>query len=280
MSDNRLAEILQKLNTMHNDGAADLSNEEYAKLQCDWLNNTVGHLNEIDGYNCSTCKNKGYIYIPQKSTFSGFFETAQRECKCKPIRDTLERARRSGLGNILTDYKFDKYETPEEWQKIIKGKAEAFCEDKAAKWFYIGGQTGAGKTHLCTAIAAHFIKAGYNCRYMLWRDDVVKLKAVVNDFELYQRQIDEFKKVDVLYIDDFLKTKDGTDPTAGDMNIAFELLNYRYSAKDKITIISSEFTINKALEFDEATIGRIYQQSGDYKISIDKDLNKNYRLKG
>mgnify|MGYP003290455081 CR=1 FL=1 len=179
----------------------------------------------------------------------------------------------------MTDCSFDKFETPEEWQKVFKEKAQAFCKDDAARWFYVGGQSGAGKSHLCTAICAHYIKAGKDVRYMLWRDDAVKMKSAVNDFEQYQQLITPFKNVDVLYIDDFLKTQDGTEPTRADLNLAFELLNYRLLDKDKITIISSEFTINRALEFDEATVGRIYQQAGEYKINIDRDINKNYRLR-
>lgn len=277
MSENRLSEILARLNEMH--VAKPLTADEYAEQQCIDSNNVVGHRNEQDGYNCDFCKNKGVVYFTQRNPYNGYLDVTQKDCDCMKIRNTLRRAKASGLDNILTDYTFAKYETPEEWQRIIKSKAQAFCTDDSAHWFYIGGQTGAGKSHICTAISAHYIKAGRNCRYMLWRDDAVKLKAVVNDFMTYQQQIHEFKKVDVLYIDDFLKTKDGTEPTTADINLAFELLNYRLLDGNKITIISSEFTIARALELDEATIGRVYQQTGDYKISIEKDMKKNYRLK-
>lgn len=268
----RLGEILQKLNEQHTPEDFDVN----ASMQqlCDWENEREGNLHEIDGYNCNLCKNKGYI-IELKNGYETHIV-----CKCQKTRDTLKRARRSGLGNILTDYTFDKFVATEKWQQTIKTTAQAFCNDEKAHWFYIGGQTGAGKTHICTAIAAHYIKKGRECRYMLWRDDAVKLKAAVNDFELYQSLIKPFKDVDVLYIDDFLKVMNGAEPTAADFNVAFELLNHRLHDSDKITVISSEFTINKALEFDEATIGRIYQLSGDYHINIERDRNKNYRLRG
>lgn len=278
MSAERLDDILKNLSIKHNNGV-EFTREEYEQQQCQWSNDNIGDLNEKDGFNCELCKNKGMIYFLRENQFRSGNEIAVRECRCMTIRRTLQRAKASGLNNILTDYTFDKYEAAEEWQKVIKSKAQEFCTDNAAHWFYIGGQTGAGKTHICTAIAAHYIKAGYNCKYMLWRDDAVKLKAVTNIFEDYQKQIEELKTVDVLYIDDFLKTKDGTEPTTADINLAFELLNYRLLDKDKITIISSEFTIARALELDEATIGRIYQQTGTYKINIDRDMNKNYRLK-
>ena len=42
---------------------------------------------------------------------------------------------------------------------------------------FIGGQVGAGKTHLCTAMVGEFLKRGISAKYMLWRDDALKLKA-------------------------------------------------------------------------------------------------------
>lgn len=274
----RLNHIMDGLKEKH--GAAPEEPVSYEQFRCDFANNNPGNLNEYDGHNCEICKNKGIIYFVKKDDLTGWEQMTARECKCMATRRTLRRAKKSGLGNILTDFTFPKYETPEEWQQQIKSKAQMFCKDDTAKWFYIGGQSGAGKSHICTAIAGYYIKQGKDCRYMLWRDDAVKLKALVSDYEQYQKHISEFKEIDVLYIDDFLKTQRGTEPTQADINLAFELLNYRLMDSEKITIISSEFTIVQALAFDEATIGRIYQQAGIYKISVDKDIKKNYRLRG
>lgn len=244
------------------------------EVRCNMQNEKWGNLNEQDGYHCEECRNKGYIW------FEADGRIVVKNCKCLAIRKTLNKAKNSGLNNVLSDCTFQKYETPEEWQAQIKKKAQMFCKDDDARWFYIGGQSGAGKSHICTAIAGYYLKQGKDCRYMLWRDDSVKLKALVNDYEEYQKRISEFKDVDVLYIDDFLKTQNGQAPTQADINLAFELLNYRQMDKDKITIISSEYTISDALAFDEATMGRVYHNTGIYKIAIDKDITKNYRLRG
>lgn len=276
---NRLDEILKKLQEKHGTGEQ-MTAEQYERQQCEWANSNIGKLNETDGYNCPICKNKGVIYLLQKNPYSGHNEMVMRNCECMNIRNTLLRAKKSGLNNILSDYTFQKYETTENWQREIKTKAQEFCKDASAKWFYIGGSTGIGKTHICTAIAGHYIKQGKECRYMLWRDDAVKLKQLVNDYAEYQRMINEFKQAEVLYIDDLFKSQGGAEPTKADINLAFELLNNRLMDKSKITIISSEFMILEALEFDEATIGRVYQQTGKYKIDIARDRSKNYRLKG
>lgn len=273
-----IEDILQRLQEKHGK-VEPLTAEEYEERQCEWANNNVGNLNENDGYNCDKCKNKGLIYFLQKSEFTQRREMAVRNCECMRIRSTLQRAKASGLNNILSDYTFAKYETTEEWQKDIKTKAQMFCNDEAAKWFYIGGQTGAGKSHICTAIAGHYIKQGNDCKYMLWRDDAVKLKQLVNEYKEYQTMIAEFKSATVLYIDDLFKSQNGAEPTKADINLAFELLNNRLMDKSKITIISSEFPILEALQFDEATIGRVYKNAGQYKIEIPKDIRKNYRLK-
>ena len=64
------------------------------------------------------------------------------------------------------------------------------------------------------------------------------------------------------------------------MNLAFEIINHRIIDREKVTIISSEKTLDQLMEYDEATMSRIYQKAGRYKISIAKDKSKNYRLRG
>ena len=252
----------------------EINPELWKQQQIDMYNNSSGNLNEFDGYNCDICHNKGFIARLDENGYE-----VHRFCSCQKTRNTLRRAKRSGLGDILSDFTFDKYNALEQWQIDLKNKAQAFCEDDAAKWFYIGGQPGCGKTHLCTAIAAHYIKRGKDVKYMLWCEDAKKLKAVVNEFAEYQTAVNELKNVDVLYIDDFFKTQHGEQPTKGDINLAFEIINHRLMNPELITIISSEKTLMDMLEYDEATMSRVYQHTGIYKIIIPKDLKKNYRLR-
>lgn len=271
---NSIGEILQKMGALYDVDLPEMTREEWQQKKIDDYNATAGNLNEVDGYNCDLCKNKGHILVLDEN-----YTELYRECKCMKTRATLQRAKRSGLGDILTDFTFDKYIVTEDWQGNIKETAQAFCTDDSAKWFYIGGQSGAGKTHLCTAIAAHHIKAGYEVKYMIWIAEAKKLKALVNDAS-YQQEINKYKDVDVLYIDDFLKVDDNERPTGADMKLALEIINHRLLSKDKVTIISSERPINELIDYDEATMGRLFQQTGNYKISIQKDRSRNYRLRG
>ena len=237
----------------------------------DSYNNEVG---DLKYYDCPDCKNKGFIGVLNAE---GRFAMAY--CKCRDIRKTNKRIIESGLSGLIDNYTFDSYTAGEEWQKSIKEKAKAFTADEYNKWFFIGGQSGCGKTHICTAIVSEFIKKGNKAVYMLWRDDVVKLKANVNNFEIYEKMINDFKTVPVLYIDDFFNVEKGKAPTPADVNIAFELLNYRYNNPDFVTIISSEFMINEIIKIAENVGGRIYERTKNYHFNINPDIKKNYRLR-
>ena len=145
-----------------------------------------------------------------------------------------------------------------------------------------------GKTHVCTAIAIKLLKQGYDTRYMLWRDEAAKLKSLVNDTEEYEKMINEIKNADVLYIDDLFKTGKADNgkaqkPTPADINLAFEILNYRYNKNLPYTIISSECTLSDLIKIDEAISGRIAEKAlngGNWCLSIRPDTAKNYRFKG
>jgi len=122
---------------------------------------------------------------------------------------------------------------------------------------------------------------------MLWRDEIARIKALVNDAEQYGAMMQEIKNADVLYIDDLFKTgKDDfgkvKQPTPADINAAFEIINFRYNDPRKITIISSERTISDLNEIDEAIAGRIAEKSkaDGYCINLGRDAGKNYRMKG
>lgn len=259
-----------------------LSDEEWEKFRVDSFNESEGNLHEEDGHNCNVCRNKGLIMRAVQQD-NGIWNSVSRECKCMSVRRTINRMKRSGLKNIIKDYTFDKFDAVDDWQKVIKDAALNYAKEPEG-WFFIGGQSGAGKTHICTAICREFLLGGKSVKYMLWRDDVVKLKNAVTDHEEYSRLMEQYKKIDVLYIDDLFKTgktQDGQKqiPTPADVNAAFEILNYRYNDPALLTIISSECTINDILDIDEAVGGRIFERA-KRPFSINGDKRKNYRLRG
>lgn len=262
--------VLQKLRNPKQN--TEPSSVEYMRRTIDRYNSTAG---KLTGYDCPKCKNRGnFMFLAD-----GQYETI-RECECMKIRRTLQRIEQSGLKDLIKIYTFDKFIAASPWQTQMKRLGEEFAAGTGGDWFYAGGQVGSGKTHICTAIAAELINAGKEVVYMLWRDEIVPLKSNVNDADAYDRAIRRFKKAEVLYIDDFFKTERGKQPTAADVNIAFEILNYRYINSGLITIISSELRVDDIIDIDEAVGSRIYQRSRRYCVIIPTDEMKNYRLHG
>ena len=110
----------------------------------------------------------------------------------------------------------------------------------------------------------------------------MKIKGAVTDSEEYCKLIDEFKRVDVLYIDDLFKTGKAPDGgflkvTGADVNVAFEIINFRYNNPGLLTIISSELTEDELIDIDEAIGGRIYERAKAFTIGKSRD--RNYRIK-
>lgn len=282
-------ELLKNLEPGFDDGQAPMTAQEYEQSKADLFNQSRGNLHEQDGYSCEKCKNKGYIAVVQYNEQFGYYSETLTACKCQRVRKAIHRLERSGLKDVVKKYTFDTYQTPDKWQEHIKQTAMRFCHDDQHNWFFIGGQSGAGKSHICTAIAVHYIKQGLDVRYMVWRDEIDRMKGMMMDQpEQYSRIMQELKETPVLYIDDLFK--EGTDsktgqtvkPSGADVRKAFEIINHRYNKNGLITIISSERTLSDLLTIDEAFAGRIaeYAKEGGYLINLKKDSSRNWRLKG
>ena len=130
-------QVKQKLKNMV------LSCDDPQQRDCNNLNALEG---DLKGYDCRLCKNKGVRYVVKEG-----YLVAQ-ECECMPARETLARIRKSGLESVLRTNTFERYLAKEPWQVRIKQEALRYLSDHNGRWFFIGGQAGAGKTHICTAL--------------------------------------------------------------------------------------------------------------------------------
>lgn len=223
---------------------------------------------------CPICKGKGML--PELVDGNLYF----KPCNCVIQSNNKTRIEKSGLAGVLDKYTFDRYKTNEPWQVSAKSSAQQFVESPKG-WFFIGGQVGSGKTHLCTAIVSGLMEKGFNSRYIIWPSEVIRLKANKNNDQEYERLIRPLQETCVLYIDDFFKTEKGKTPTPSDIMTAFEILNYRYNNSDKlITILSSEKDIDDLLEYDRALGSRIYEMSKLFTNIISEDDMRNYRMEG
>jgi len=156
-------------------------------------NDSVG---DLTGIECVKCKNRGRT----AENRGGYFMTV--ECECRAIRRNMEYIRESGLAGLLDSYSFDNYKTEHDWQKLVKERALDYAFGITGEWLCVLGCVGSGKTHICTAVCWELMKKGMNLKYMLWRNESVKIKAAVNDKIEYEQLIRPFKEAEVLYIDD------------------------------------------------------------------------------
>ena len=257
-----------------------MTEEEKVKHFVDVDNCRQGNLNK-DGFDCKFCRNKGWIAVVQKEPT--YITQATKLCGCLEVRKMIKNAKASGMGDLL-DHKLENFETTEEWQKTVFQLANEYLESKGDSWFAVLGQSGAGKTMICSAIANKLLKRYKKVKFMTWTEFTEKLKRMRFDADR-DEYFEEFSKVEVLYIDDFLKGSITTDENgrlkanATDVKYAFHLINERYN-KRLVTIISSEYLIDDIREYvDEAVAGRINERCREFCLQIRKDKNKNYRFK-
>lgn len=239
--------------------------EEYQiALQVKQYNDKQGN---IEGFYCDVCRNKGNVMVVNNNG-----EQVLVRCNCIKRRESIKNARISGMGELLQK-SLDNFETPSKWQKGLLESVKKYIENPKNDWISMLGCSGAGKTHLCSAVANNFLEQGKRVIYMQWNSAIRELKLKATDG--YSELIEKYKSADVLYIDDLFKGK----ITESDVNIAFEIINARAIKPDAITIISSELSIEQMAKVDEAIAGRIAQRCGDNVLFIKPDVSKNYRFR-
>ncbi|AWI07742.1 ATP-binding protein [Clostridium drakei] len=224
--------------------------------------------------NCPICGGKGYIikHSPDAQDTIAF-------CKCREM-DKLKRMWSfSGIETqknklIFKNYKVYNTATEEAKNTALK-YFKSFKQIRNTRKNSIAflGQVGSGKSHLSIAIGLNLLSKGIPVIYMSYREQIIKLKQNILDEEYYEACTRKFKTAQVLIIDDLYKGK----LTDSDINITFEIINYRYM-KNLPIIISSEFTVEKLLYFDESIGSRILEMCKNFIVEIHGKEN-NYRLR-
>ncbi len=227
------------------------------------------------GCKCSECGDLKYIPCVEYIEEADMYIFSLGECKCRNSDIVNKKIEESGLKNEIEKKTFKSFITDMPFRKALKDKAKEYLgeiKNNNKYWFYVGGQSGAGKSHICIAVADRFLKNNQRVVYMRWVDEMRSIKADLNNTS----KINEFKQAQVLYIDDLFKG--GKCPSDYDIGVVFEILNYRDS-NSLVTIISSELTDCELRNIDEAVYGRIKMNTSDkFMISINKDNTKNFRI--
>lgn len=245
--------------------------KKYWTNRCNKLNNQEGLLHLKDNYECKECNNKGVIYEMLSDN-----EIVSIDCGCMAERKIKYNVAQSGLEKQFADYTFMNFNTRQPYHQHMFDTAKNYLKEHKGLWWVITGQVGSGKTHITTAIVNELSRSGKRFKYMRYASEMPRLQRGMMNFNPTIKseaeiQFDMFKKVEILFIDDFMKTRN-TD-------YVFELIDYRY-ANGLMTLITTELEYSEMANIDEAVASRIYELAGSYYISIASGDDKNYRLGG
>ncbi len=202
-----------------------------------------------------------------------------KRCKCQDVEIANRQWKSAGINPKTNKQTFSNFKIWNESSRAAKNTTIAYynmfqaIKSNRKNSIMLCGQVGSGKTHLSIALALNFIQKGIRVVYMPYRDVITSLKQNMLDEEFYKRQVSKFQTADILLLDDLFKGKINET----DINIMFEIINYRYLNYLPM-IVSTEFTLDKMLNFDEGVGSRIYEMCKDYTIEI-RGQENNYRLK-
>jgi DNA replication protein DnaC len=235
-----------------------------------WYNETKEY--PVNGYDCPICKNKGDTLRIVVNDQGGVYEESI-ECECERYRSTSYRMAISGLNTFDERLSFSMFERKENFQNKMFDEAVAYVKQLETMncWFFIGGQSGCGKTHLAVAMTRQLVSNGHLAKYMNWRSESVAIKH-----EREMSKIREYQNAQILLIDDFLKVAENEVPTPADIRLAFEILDYRY-ARNMPTIITSEMFLEIITNIDESIGSRIKERAKRFVLSVKKEDGRNYR---
>ena len=153
-----------------------------------------------------------------------------------------------------------------------------FCNDRP-NWMIFTGKTGSGKTTEATWVAKKLIEEkGAYARFYNAYDLTRQLIATKRRIDEHEELIDEIKNLDLMILDDFLKTipQQGSFSYAEFVEATLEIVWTRYDVR-KPLIITTQSSIKALTSFDSALAGRIVELSQDYVIVFDNQ-SKNWRV--
>lgn len=223
---------------------------------------------------CPKCNGaEGYFYKVDGAEY-------WRDCECAIQRRNERLIQASQITDSFRKMSFDNFD----WKTgpVIVKQAFATAYKYAKEFNTIRqqrsnglcllGRPGAGKTHLLMATANKLLSDGIEVVYFPWVEGCADLKS---DFDSLADKIHRLQTIEVLYIDDLFKGRQ--KPTDFQLEQIFSIINYRYLNRLPI-MISSEWSIARMCDFDEATGSRINEICREYKVVLDEE-GLNYRLR-
>lgn len=224
-------------------------------------------------YKCNKCKDLEFVINTETMI--------AKDCECRERRIYERILENSGISEAfkkkgLKNYRTDTTERTKA-KKLATNYIKEFEQHRKSIAFL--GQPGAGKTHLSIAIANNLMAKNIGVRYFPYRETITQIKQVAMDNEEYQKELNKYKTAKILLIDDLFKfAVSNNRVNYADMRIIFEIINYRYLNQAPI-IISSEYTWEQLIDFDDATGSRIVEMCKP-NIYTFEGTHLNYRITG
>ena len=249
------------------------------KAQLKALEGRVETYNRIESppglYHCPKCKNRRDFAKIRDGRFCIY------NCDCVGILKFIRAMEESGLQDTYERFSFDTFRPSSPWQEKMLRTAREFCEKaENNSWLFFGGQCGAGKTHLATAVCYELLHRGKGVVCLPWVSEINNYPSRRNT-EQWAKRLEEIKGAEVLFIDDVFRPvtdRDGSDlPSAMEQRLLQEILDYRYTNRG-ITIFTCERSLSQILEINEGIGSRIKERCKGYSLNIKPDPGRNYRL--
>ncbi len=244
----------------------------------------TGHCSYLDNGFCLSCDcgacEGGYLIAEWRDAQrEGNGTAGPKECSCVQRARNRKHLRDSGLEALVERCTFESYLAESPWQRAARQKALDYLQDYRSQGFFLSGQSGSGKTHLCTAVCNEIIRKGGRLKYFQYVHDGTHLKQLLTERESYEQEIRALLEVPFLYIDDLFKQ----EITAADIRLTYEILNGRLIA-GRPTILSSERTLEAIRAArngeGEAIAGRIYECCGRGRYCLElsgPEKNRRFR---
>lgn len=235
-------------------------------------------------FECEICKDTGWIETDNITTECGAVTNGMRRCNCVEVKRCKKILENSGIAEAFQSRTVKDYISKNKQQAVAKSMCidyiKGFEEIKQNRENSIAllGQPGAGKTHLLIAIGNALLKSGIGVIYAEYPSMVTQLKQTIRYEEEFQREINKYKNAPVLILDDMYKNmlRNGKI-NESDLNIMFNIINYRYLKKSP-TLVSSEYKLKDLIYFDEAIGSRIGEMCKGRVIEFEgKELNHRMR---
>ena len=230
---------------------------------------SLENLKKVNEYRCTKCRDMTFIIVNDEAI----------PYECRALRQAEDILKKSGISEEFRNKRFSNFDYERSMQMVDAYKVATYYlrnfkkfEKERANSIMFMGQVGAGKSHLSFSIANELMDSGVGVVYMSYREVITRIKQNITDEVYYHRIMGRYKNARVLLIDDLFKGK----ITESDVNIVFELLNFRYFNKLPV-IVSCEMDVEGLLDVDEAIGSRLMEMSKGYLVRF-SGKKMNYRM--